>query len=705
MDLFFEFSEKPVRTYTDKDGVWGLQEDKFVSVLDVISAITEVANIRNVLAGVRNAHPEVAEKIKSILLPGTRSATAMATVDTVIEVIMLLPGKRAAEYRAVAATTLRQFLNPTDAVIDELQLRKEMIAAKPLRNNLLSITNEKTVSLPSRAIPTSQIYVRVRYPEQYVQPDTGKSRFIMMTDKIIKFGITHDMNDRNNAYNRFGLDNGFMAYSFETSLRHEAQAIETILKGDYKLITIGTSFEYVDAQQLAGLLNVPYQEGDYNSYMKVAECLFRRIVKLARQIWPEKYSTADGVAYSIVESIIPDNPGNSQVMFVQNKYALSPEDLGTSVAHVETLLNEEKKAHDLTQQKLIRVEIENRQLKKFLPKSNIKPIVLNKRSKGAIIARDIVTGREVMYASVEGAARQFNYTPASIRRSFLGHARQLRGFHFRTQGQQFWMPPEGFEFDPNNVAGAACVPVAASYKGINRIRCFESISSAAKILKVDRRTLNEVVDKDIEFAGCVWKSVPSRNWGTWHDAPTVGTDLQNEAQQDTVAPSSILLQSKPKGQKKNVSGQDGRCNGKIIARNIKTGHEIIYDSLTKAASALDCSAHALAESFLDKPRQAKGFTLRAILSSKYWQPPTYFKYEEDSIEHGRKGYLIRQCMKTNEITLYESFGAASRIEGISKWGIASNFDSGNVYKDFIWRSARPEEYETFVDLPSTSNST
>lgn len=373
---------------------------------------------------------------------------------------------------------------------------------------------------------------------------------------------------------------------------------------------------------------------------------------------------------------------------------------GTAAAHVATLLDQEKKAHDLTQQKLARVEIENRELKKLLPKStnhnNTKPVTLNKRSKGSVIARDILTGKEVTYSSVEGAARQFNYTPSALRRTFLGHARQLHGFHFRIQDQQFWVPPEGFEFDPNDVQRGTCIPVTATQTGIQRhVRCFESITAAANILKINRRVLNDCIDKDVEFAGYTWKSVPSRNWGTWHDA----TAPNIASPRDNAVGRSLAHQMcyKPNGK----NGKDGRSNGKIIARDIKTGDEILYDSLTKAASALDCSAHALLESFLDKPRQAKGFCLRANTSSKCWQPPPYFKCEDNSIEHGRKGYIVRECIKTNEITLYESFNAASRIEGISKWGIASNFDKGNVYKDCIWRSARPEEYETFVDLSST----
>jgi hypothetical protein len=372
-------------------------------------------------------------------------------------------------------------------------------------------------------------------------------------------------------------------------------------------------------------------------------------------------------------------------------------------ANVAKLLDQEKKAHDITHQKLVRVEIENRELKKLLPKSinhNTKPVNLDKRSKGSVIARDILTGKEVTYGSVEGAARQFDYTPAALRKTFLGHARQLHGFHFRTQDQQFWVPPEGFEFDPNDVQRGTCIPVTATQTGIQRhVRCFESITAAANILKINRRVLNDCIDKDVEFAGYTWKSVPSRNWGTWHDATVPNTTSPRD---NAVGPSSAhQMFSKPKQKNGNASGQDGRCKGKVIARDIKTGDEIIYDSLTKAASALDCSAHALSESFLDKPRQAKGVCLRASTSSKYWQPPPYFKCEDNSIEHGRKGYVIRQCTKTNEITLYESFNAASRIEGISKWGIASNFDTGNVYKDSIWRSARPEEYETFVNVSST----
>ena len=138
--------------------------------------------------------------------------TPVTTVDNAVEIIMLLPGKRARQYRQTAIRALLDVMNPTDEFVDQITNRLELQkaeAAKP--QNLLVNRDDKITSLAPRAYNDTHGYIRIRYPDEYIQNADNRKA---LTLDIIKFGIAYNLNDRHRQYSRDEPDNGFMVVRY-----------------------------------------------------------------------------------------------------------------------------------------------------------------------------------------------------------------------------------------------------------------------------------------------------------------------------------------------------------------------------------------------------------------------------------------------------------------------------------------------------------
>ena len=92
-----------------------------VSVLDVISAVTGIANPRNVLKSLQDAHPEVVCVLDNFQFSGQgQRPTFVANAREIVEIVMLLPGKAAAQFRMASASVLVRFLGGDLSLVEEL---------------------------------------------------------------------------------------------------------------------------------------------------------------------------------------------------------------------------------------------------------------------------------------------------------------------------------------------------------------------------------------------------------------------------------------------------------------------------------------------------------------------------------------------------------------------------------------------------------
>jgi hypothetical protein len=125
--------------------------------------------------------------------------------------------------------------------------------------------------------------------------------FLMETVKQltldVKFGITYSVNSRNGQYAR-DRDNGYMAFSFHRPSRKEAQIVEDIMRYDFSKIAVLNSYEYVDTTA-APILGVEFDSTSYDSYVGVAQALYKYMLRLVHTVW-SRNSHMYGYSYDIV---------------------------------------------------------------------------------------------------------------------------------------------------------------------------------------------------------------------------------------------------------------------------------------------------------------------------------------------------------------------------------------------------------------------
>lgn len=298
-----------------------------------------------------------------------------------------------------------------------------------------------------------------------------------------------------------------------------------------------------------------------------------------------------------------------------------------------------------------------------------------------IISRDIVTGDEKGYTDAEKASRAANIAAASMKRTFLDKPRQLYGLHWRTAGNPFWQPPSGFIFDPTAIVVTITGYVRAvkwpyDPHGADTYRVYESAGEAAKLLNVDAHSLRENIDKPHPYGGYVWTSVPDHSAGAFSDNWVMPADyvLPVRDASASVPHTIVINDTKPK-LFVGAMNRKGRSNGCVISRDLVTGQETVYRSMEAVKNELDINAHTLANTLLDKPRQAFGRHWRTEYATRFWNPPAYFKYNPASYANKTSGYIMTTDASGNK-TIYEGVSEAAELSDVSLSGVKTGLKTG-----------------------------
>lgn len=108
-----------------------------VSVYDLIEVVTgqEPNAARKAFYNLEGMHPEVAENIRDFKFPGRgQRPTPVTDARGVVTLINLLPGRRAAEFRAASADVMVRFMGGDVTLIAEIQRNAEAQQALPTDN-------------------------------------------------------------------------------------------------------------------------------------------------------------------------------------------------------------------------------------------------------------------------------------------------------------------------------------------------------------------------------------------------------------------------------------------------------------------------------------------------------------------------------------------------------------------------------------------
>ena len=681
---------------------------KYIAVLDILMLVCsqDQKHASKTLSRMKDTYPEITPKMRSHQFSGRGQKSIEVTdLDNALNIILLLPGAGAKNFRKKAIESLKNVMRPTEEFIEEMTERMGL-QRSTIPKSVLFQDETKIVTKSSRSYEDAYIYVRIRRPPEYlIDNNEGK----MLTLQVIKFGIAFSINDRNNTYVE---DNGFMAFSKHLNSRKEVEIIEDILKLQFKEIAVYDSREYVDAGKLAGILGFDeYQPNDYDSYILLAERLFCRMIELIEVVFKGKYNSM-GRIYHPIEKLRGSTSKTSSKNEESKQMQLELKcDMETKNFHAITPLEVE---FAKVQQQLIELQGKYDELKKkgkmMTPAEKAAGKItsddkVDNRSDGKVISRDILTGEEKVYGSAEQAAYAAGYTPSAFKRTVLNARRQMAGKTWRSEGNPFWIPMKGLVFETNRREVSVRYIKAENITIPDDVKVYESITTAARIMDINRKTLTDHILKrkglNNIYKGYRWSMLLDQDYGSWSNqvilasaslpAVTALTTEEKEGQDD---------------EEEEEDGQNGRCNGKVIARNLKTGKEIVFPSTTKAGGKLNISAGSLRDNYINKPRQVRGYQVRTFKAKTRWQPPDYFLYDDTSFEAKSNGYIIAEKDGVRE--MYESIIAAVKLmikngvigegdENGARAGISRSMNyPDKKYAERIWRAATKEESDVFV---------
>jgi hypothetical protein len=236
-------------------------------VLEILSLIIGSGG-RKTWSHFKRMNPEIVYKTFKFLGQGARD-TPVADADTMISIILRIPGKNALKFLQIGANIIVNFLKPDHEFVQIMSKRIDGNTAIP--NTFLT----KFVGNDVKCCKT-HLYIRLALPPR----DANVSMSVKcLSEKTLKFGITHDMHARDSGYQN---DNGYMAFSILLPTREDASGIENLAIGVFQDIAVFGSREYVDADKLAkrfGLSN-----NSYADYILVGQRLFVKLVKIALEI-------------------------------------------------------------------------------------------------------------------------------------------------------------------------------------------------------------------------------------------------------------------------------------------------------------------------------------------------------------------------------------------------------------------------------------
>ncbi len=329
----FEFNGKTIRTTSDNQA----------SVYDLIKVIGGQQNPHLVWNRIKD-RDTVLSFCKDCQFEGERQrSTPVISKEGVVLLINLIPGKQALSIKLEWAAKIVRLMAGDETLTEEIADNAQIAANSPTSAQAF-FAKDLPKRKPKVKINTKQpfieqhIYVRafdelirkiqnssannqsikiteieeMKEIEQNVEfedseermkdKDKGKSKMIMMTIEILKFGIGQVLKNRCDGY---GEDNGSFRYSICVPDRETAIMIESILRAKFKKFSVGASFEYLYVEKLKELPNwkLPGYQMDYETALRIFHTI---IVGETHRNFPQLRDNF-GISYTTI--VIPNIKG------------------------------------------------------------------------------------------------------------------------------------------------------------------------------------------------------------------------------------------------------------------------------------------------------------------------------------------------------------------------------------------------------------
>lgn len=211
--------------------------------------------------------------------------TPCVNAKGLVKLLMLIPGKLAQEFRNQTADIMLRYLGGDITLVNEIK-HTDHLHIQNGESNIFRKVVKKKLSYNEKY----QIYVRVF--SQFLAEQQKNTKIDEKVRKlnwnIIKFGIAHLLDNRENSY---ANDNGYFQFTIQVSSKECAQFIEKISRNLFKDITIGNSFEYLDSKKLAkhfGIIQDISQPLEKKDYFLAAKEMYTKILIDLHMYYPEE---------------------------------------------------------------------------------------------------------------------------------------------------------------------------------------------------------------------------------------------------------------------------------------------------------------------------------------------------------------------------------------------------------------------------------
>ena len=180
-----DFANKPVRQTPDAP--------RSVSVLDLISLVTDNHNPRSAWSELKRHHPDVVQLAYNFSFPGQgQRETPVVDARGLVAIINLLPGPRAAKFRMECADVIVRFLGGDETLVAELRANRVVQEDLPARAPARIFTEASGLLIANFRLKSVTGYQDCNVPQAYIGEPAGAFTDLQPVGNPVPAGVDLD---------------------------------------------------------------------------------------------------------------------------------------------------------------------------------------------------------------------------------------------------------------------------------------------------------------------------------------------------------------------------------------------------------------------------------------------------------------------------------------------------------------------------------
>ena len=262
-------------------------KDGYISVFDILITATgcKKDSVYKTWLRIKKEYNDILAECQDIKFDGKKQKeTPCINTSGFIKLLMIIPGKLADKFRNDVAPIIIRNLGGDTTLINEIKYTDQLHIQNGESNIFRKVVKKKLCY-------NEKYYMYVRVFSQFFADQQKNAKIDEKVRKlnwdIIKFGIAKCLDGRENSYSS---DHGYFQFTIEVPSKECALFIEKISRQEFKDITVGNSFEYLDSKKLAknfGIIkdiSLPLEKRDY--YLSAKELYTKMLIDL-HMYYPE----------------------------------------------------------------------------------------------------------------------------------------------------------------------------------------------------------------------------------------------------------------------------------------------------------------------------------------------------------------------------------------------------------------------------------